>query len=297
MGPFNNRELATVIWLVVFALLALGKPNIRRSVRMLVRTACHVKIITLFISMLFYTAAIIAVLAAVNFWDISLLKDTVLWFCVSATAMVMHFMTSYDVEDIFRKVAVDSVKAVILLEFIVNTYTFPLILELVFFPIITFVIVLGVFADSEEGYAPVSKLMKAVQTLVGFAILSIVVTRAVSDLQNLANLDTARSIALVPVLSLLFSPFLRAAVVMSHYEQVFLRLNMGRDKDARLKRYARRRIFAHSGLSLKRLRYLIRNHAVDIMHIETEDDVDRLLRDALNSQSSWKADQDQETQR
>jgi hypothetical protein len=296
MGPFNNREVAAAIWLVLFMGWALGKADIRRSLAALVRSFCHVKIIVPVCLMVLYTAAIVALLATVSFWNISLLKDTIVWFCVSAMAMMMRFVTSRDPGNIFRKVLVDNIKVIIVLEFLVNTYTFPLVVELILVPVLTFVAMLGAFADYDKKYSAVSKLIKGLQVVVGFVILGIVVSRAISDLQNLKSLDTFRSIALAPVLCLLFSPFLYAVVLMSKYEQVFLRLNLGREKETKLRRYARRRILAHAGLSLKRLQQLLRNHAADIMRLETEADVDRLLKDARTRESSSVEKREEETE-
>ena len=296
MGPFNNREVATAIWLVLFGVWALGKADIRRSVAALVRTSCRVKIIIPFFLMALYTAAMAVLLAAVSLWNTSLLKDTIVWFCVSAVAMMMRFVTSRDPGDIFHKVVVDNLKVILVLEFLVNTYTFPLVVELILVPALTLVAMVGAYADHDEKNLAVSKFIKGIQVIVGLVILAIVVSRAVSDLQDLSSVDTVRKIVLAPVLSLLLSPFLYAAVLLSHYEQVFLRLNLGRDKDAKLKRHTRWRICGHAGFSLRRLQNLLRNHVAEIMHLETELDIDRLLTNARHSESVSKGNREEETE-
>jgi hypothetical protein len=197
--------------------------------------------------------------------------------------MMMRFGTSDDVENIFRKVMIDSIKIVIILEFLVNTYTFSLPIELITMPIIALIAMIDVIASFDEKYSAILKLTRGVQVVVGFIILSIAVSRAISDFQNLQSLDTVRSITLAPLLSLLFSPFVYVMVLISKYELVFVRLKLGKEKEKKLKRYAQRRILMHTGFSLRKVQHLLRNYAVDLMHIQTEADVDRLLRRSMDS--------------
>ena len=283
MGPFNNREIATAFWVLLFVALAPQKGDIRKSLAGVLRAFCHFKILASVCLMLLYTAAVVTLLALIGLWKSTLLKDTIVWFCVSGMAMMMRFATSDDDENIFHKALVDSIKIVILLEFLVNTYTFSLPVEFIIVPLLTFVAMIDAVASLDKKNAAVAKLTKGVLTVVGFMILAVALGRAISDLQNLRRFDTVRSIALAPILSLSLSPFLYVMVLISKYELVFLRLNLGLEKGGKLKRYARRRIMLHAGLNLRRLQDLLRNRAADIMHIQAEADVDRLLERSTNS--------------
>ena len=71
--------------------------------------------------MILYTAATVILLTKINLWNVSLLKDTIVWFCVVAMSMMMRFVTSDEVENIFQKILTDSIKIIIVLEFLVNT--------------------------------------------------------------------------------------------------------------------------------------------------------------------------------
>jgi len=283
MGPFNHREIATAFWLLVLLTFALRKAEIRKSLAAVLRAFFHLKILVPVCLMVLYTATAVTLLAAIGLWNVFLLKDTIVWFCVSAMAMTIRFVTSDDAENIFHKVLTDSIKIVIVLEFIVNTYTFSLPAELIIMPVLTLIVIVDAVAGSDKEYSAVAKVTKGALTVVGFVILAIIVYHAISDLQTLHSLNTVRSIALAPLLSVLFSPFLYVMVLISKYELVFLRLDFGMEKERGLKRYARRRILMHAGFSLKKLQLLLRNHAVDLIHIQTEADVDRLVQPRTDS--------------
>ncbi len=277
MEPFNNRELATAFWLLVFAVWALRKTEIRNSIGRVFRAFWNFKIIASVCLMLLYVTCIVAFLAAIGMWEVDLLKDTIVWFFVGAMAMMMRFATTDDTDNIFRKILTDSIKIVILLEFLVNTYTFPLVVELILVPLLSFIVIIDAVASMNEEHAIVAILAKGIQMVASFVILGVAVNRAVADFQNLKSLDTFGSIALAPLLSVLMFPFIYIMLVFSKYGLVFIRLDFGGEKTRRLKRYARRKIMMHAGLSLKRLQYLLKNHMVDLMQIEKESDIDGFL--------------------
>ncbi len=276
-GVFNNREIAIAVWVIIFLSFVLRKANVRKSLLAVLRAFFRFKILLPVCLMVLYVAAVVVFLTVIGFWKIDFLKDTIVWFFVSAIAMMMRFATSDEVENIFHKVLIDSVKVAILLEFLVNTYTFSLPAELIIVPVLALIPMFDAVASFDKKYSAVARLTKGLQIVIGLFLMVIALSCAISDLRNLHSLDTVRSVALAPLLSLLLSPFLYVMVLILKYELVFLRLDFGIEKEKELKRYARRRIVMHAGLSLRKLQQLLRNHAVDLMHIQTEADVDRIV--------------------
>ena len=204
--------------------------------------------------MIAYTAGIVFVLYQINFWNISLLKDTVVWFCFTAIVLCVNLVTSETDQNLFRKVIVDTIKIVIIIEFIVNAYTFSLVVELVLIPVVTFIVILEVFAKTDEKNSSVAKLMNGLLIIIGIVILIFVISNVVSDYKNFVSLDTLRKFLLPPLLTILFLPFIYFIVLFSTYEQLFVQLNLGYEKSKKLKRYAKREIIKHCLLSLKKVK-------------------------------------------
>lgn len=75
---FNNREIATGIWIVVAILFGLSKKNIRQSVLKVIESFFKLKILYWLFLMASYTAGVVAALEAITFWNLNLLKDTIL---------------------------------------------------------------------------------------------------------------------------------------------------------------------------------------------------------------------------
>jgi hypothetical protein len=286
MRLFNNREIASGFWLLAFAAFALRRREVRESIANLVRISCHLKIVVPVGLMLLHTTGVVVLLRTVGLWKVILLKDTVVWFALGAMVMMMRLGSSDDAEEILRKVVADNIKVVILLEFLSNTSTFSLPVELVLVPVLASVAVIDVVASHDQASLTMAKVTKRLQAMIGLVLLCIVLARAIADFQNLRSWDTARSIVLAPLLSIFLTPFLYAMALYSRYELVFLRLNLGIEKEPELKRYARRRIMKHSRLSLKRLQRLLRYHAADLMQIRSKAGVEYLLRPNRESDHS-----------
>lgn len=278
MNLFNNREIATAIWLLVIFILMLFKRDIRKSILDLFK-AFFEKILTSIFFMIAYTIGIVIVLYQINLWNISLLKDTVVWFCFICIPISFYSVTSKTDQNLFRKIIVYNIKIVIIIEFIVNTYTFSLVGELVLIPVVTFILLLGVVAKTDEKNTSVAKLTNGLLIIIGIVILIFAISNVVSDYKNFVSLDTLRKFLLPPVLTILFLPFIYFMVLFSTYEQLFVQLNLGYEKSKKLKRYAKRKIIQHCLLSLKKVKKALNTNIYNLKVIRYEEDVDKLIED------------------
>jgi hypothetical protein len=254
------------------------KPDILKPIWKVIQTFCQLKILIPVCAMLLYVAMSVFLLYRLELWRTGLLKDTIVWFCISAIAMVMRFVPPDESKNVFKTIMTDNLKIVIILEFIVNTYTFSLPVELIIVPVITCLTLLEAVAGFDKKNAIVEKFVKGVLGILGLILLIVATKHVFDDFQNISKIDALRSIVLVPLLSILISPFIYLLVLYAKYDLVFLRLDLGREKTKKLKRYARYRIIMFAGLSLRRLEYILKNHAMDLMHLQTESDLDILVQ-------------------
>lgn len=277
MSLFNNREIATAIWAAVVIVYALSKRNVRKSILSALRAFFRVKIVVPIGFMILYTTGMVAGLYYVNLWTLSLLKDTIVWFCFTGIVVSFEFITSNRTEAVFRKIVYDNIKTVVVIEFLVNTYTFSLTAELLLIAITTMIGVLDAVARTDVKFHAVAKVTTGLQTMTGLVVLFLAAQNAVHDYANLHSAETMRSFLLAPALSILFSPFVYLLVLFAAYELLFVRLELGPEKDRALKRYARRRIIKHCRFSLRRLRGLLYVHGLHLMRIQKRGDVDEIL--------------------
>lgn len=274
---FNNREIATIIWSVVFFGFVLSQKSVRESLRRVIEAFSNWRIITYFLLMLLYVAGVVAVLRALAFWNLSLLKDTIAWLCFSGIALGFTSVTSGRGENVFKDAIADNVKAAVLLEFIANTHTFPLVGELVFVPVVSLVVLLAAVTRAKEEYATLVRVLDVLQVVIGVGILILSVRDIIVNYERFVALDTASELLLPPVLSISFLPFMYLGLVFIRYESLLLNLDLGREKSPSLKRYAKRKLFSCCGLRLKRVQKMLSKNASGLRRIEAKEDVDQIV--------------------
>jgi uncharacterized membrane protein len=165
----------------------------------------------------------------------------------------------------------------VFIQFLVNTYTFSLPVELALVPLVAVVVTLDTLAQAQQQYSAVARLTRVLLALIGLAVVLSAVVRAVADYRALGSFATARRVLLPLLLSVSFVPFIYLLMLAAAYDTLFLRLRLGAEPDAVVQRYAKRRIMFHCGPSLTRVRQLLRVHAADLMRVQRREDVDHIV--------------------
>lgn len=275
---FNNREIATGIWLTVFLIWMLSQSEIRKAVVNVVRAFLQWKIVFCVVATVLYTTTAIAILFVLGLWRNDMVKDAVLWFGFTGFAMVVRFATSAKNERIVRTVLIDNLKLVILIEFLIGTYVFSLGIELILVLVLVLLTTIDAFVKTKNEHSPISNATTTILAIAGLVIVSFSISQALADYQNLGTIDTGRTILFPPIMAIIFIPFIFGLVILVAYENIFVRLACGREKATPVMRYAKSQIFRHCGLSIRRLHELAKWRPMDLLRIETRSDVDDLLQ-------------------
>lgn len=274
---FTSREIASIIWFSVIALWVVLYPKTRATLPQLFKALLHWRVVLAVGLMLLYVVGIVVFLGTIGLWGQEQVKDTAVWFAFAAIPLSFAFSSSKESGNIFTTVLADNLRVILLVEFLIGTYTFPLVLELLLLPVVTFVLLIGILAKADPRLSLVAKASINVQMLIGLGVLCYVFYMAAQDFENLKRLDTFRNFLLTPVLSLLFSPFIYIMAVFAAYELLFVRLKIGPRKDKQVVAYTRRRLIKHLGLDLNKNRLFLKQHAFTLVKLQTKEDVDRLL--------------------
>jgi hypothetical protein len=278
---FTTRELAVAIWILVFLAWAGTRSEIRRSGLNVLRAALHWKLLVPFVLIAAYTVLAVRGLYAAGLWTPDLLKDTIMWFLFSGVALAFSGFKIDPEVSIWRRALADQLKVIVLVEYLLNTYTFSFWIEMIMVPALAMVALFDAVARTDVKYSVVVRLTAWLQAFIGLAIISFAIHQAVLYREKFQALDAIRAVTLVPVLSILFMPCIYLLFLLSAYEQLFLRLKLGTEKDRAVLCYARRKLIEHLGLRPQRVRAFIRGHALDLMGIATKSDVDKLLQQSV----------------
>lgn len=235
---FSTRELALLIWGLVFLILISLSQNIRQGIFGLLRVFFSKHLIRPFLLLVGYTLLTIFLLNQIGLWDKSLTKDTVFWFF---TVAMVAFITINKAEDLvfFKEIIVDSIKWIVVIEFLINFYTFSLLTELTLVPIIVFISVIQAYSQTDKKYESVEKLFRNVITIIGLGLLVYVIYETVVEFRNTFTIQNLKSLLHPIIMTIAFLPFAYILALYMTYEMLFVRVDfLARDKKigSRLKR-------------------------------------------------------------
>lgn len=133
---WNNREKALIVWILIVLVCIVVSKNLRPSFLSVLKALFARKIAPAMLVMLAYISLVVFAAYKLHYWDISLLKDTVIWGLGTAFIMFMHYDKVNTERKYFKKVLLDNVKLVVLLEFIINLYVFNFVVEFLLVPVL-----------------------------------------------------------------------------------------------------------------------------------------------------------------
>lgn len=221
---FSNRELSLLIWsffVVVFILLY--KPT-RNSLLHLSKVFFSKSLVTIHLSFVGYVTLSLILLQWIDFWDVSLLKDTVFWMLGFAIILLFRVTRMARFKD-FIQIFKDSIKWTIIVEFIVAFYVFSLPVELVLIPVVTLIALLQAYSEVKEGHDQVNKLLKGVLSVIGLSILVFVTYKTFYYRGDLISFWSFNSFLLPVLLTILLIPYLYLISLYVTYESLFVRLS------------------------------------------------------------------------
>jgi hypothetical protein len=160
-------------------------------------------------------------LSAIGLWDLTLLKDTIIWVLTVAFIMLMNANKIKD-KSYFKNIVKDALKWTIILEFIVNLYSFSLVTEIVLVPIFGFLGALQGYAMSDKKYEKVQILLSNLSAIIGFVIFLIVLYKTVDEFEGMLTIANLNSFIHPIVLTMLFIPFIYCYAVYMKYDEVFV---------------------------------------------------------------------------
>lgn len=274
---FNNREIATGIWLVFAVVFAGRSKAFRESVAKLAMMFTNLKIAVPILLMAAYVGLEVILLKRLSFWDTSLLKDTLYWLLLSGSILLMNIIGEKETGKFFKEIILQSVGIAAILEFLLNVRTLPLIGELILLPALCFLAVASVIAENDPKHASAGKFFSGTQSVLGMLILIYVVRSLYLNHADLTNRATLNSFLLPILLTLLFVPFLYLWKLVTDYEMFFARLQIFIREDNKLRAYVRRTTLLHCHFDLFKLARFQKITLASNWELNDQHGVDRLV--------------------
>lgn len=136
INSISVREIASAIWLAVFVAFVLINRTTRNSAGALMKVLFRTALMIPLLMAALYATAEIFLLKYIGWWSLANLKTNILWL------MTLAFVTMFEVATVknrkagLGKITAEILTVAILVTFIAELYSFPLIIELIAMPLV-----------------------------------------------------------------------------------------------------------------------------------------------------------------
>jgi hypothetical protein len=273
---FNNREIAVGIWVSLFFIWIFTKKDFRDKLSKLMASFTSGIILIPILLMIIYVMIVVWALEELGLWRITQLKDTILWIIFSGLAMEFQLADQKEAHSI-KRVLKNNIKLIIFFEFVVNVYSFPLVIEIILFPILVIVSCITVMAKYDSKYSSAETFAKLVLSLVGTGIIIYVVINIISDYKNIISTSTLQDILLPVILTIVLMPFIYMLMIYIAYETLSVRLKIHlRDSD-KLQKYAMKKLIVKCKLNLTKVQKALGENSYLLFDAKSQEDIDRII--------------------
>jgi hypothetical protein len=268
----NTRETAILVWTMVFAVLALSKPDLRRSIFGLIKLLATSRILAgLILGAAIYAAGATLVLGRAGYWEPSMTSIAVVWFL--SFGVVALFNTKNVDAAYFRRVALRNLGMAVLVEFIVNLHTFPLPIELVFVPLSLALVLMQVVAAADPNVQSAQRVLAWLVAIPGLVAIAYSAAYFATHVSRVANAEKGKEFLLPFVLTVGFLPVLVLVRYVVVWQTMLHMIEAGMDDDPRLYRITRRLLVGACGPSLGKVQLFESEYRGRLWGASTVDEV------------------------
>lgn len=278
---FSTREIAFGIYALIILIYIIAHKNTRIDLIDLIKVACTKQLIIPFAIILVYAALFVLVLTYFPFWQWIYLKDIVIWVLFAGVPICFNAVNSDG--GYFNNIVKDNFKFTTLIEFLVGTFTFNIIIELLLQPIIFFLVIMQTIATSKGKYKGAEKLLTLIIALTGILVLFFTFRNALisTEPDDIESLIVCFSLPII--LSILYLPIAYLLAIYAKYEIIFIRLKSKMPNDKKVIRERHRKIFNVCKLSYKRLCILEKEYIGQMYVTMRDDEFDFIMYDLKTS--------------
>jgi hypothetical protein len=225
----NNREWAILIWGVGIFLILMGRREIRSSVGQLLRLALSPPLLIPLLLMVGYVVGEIWLGYKARLWRSDLIKDTIVWFMISALALFSRYDQASKQPRFFRRRLLAAISISVFLEFFANLFVLNLIAELALQPLLLLLGLLIAVTEREERFRALRTPLNALLALIGLSILTYSVRQLFISWNAVDKPVTALQFAVPIWLTIGLLPYVYLLSLYSNYQSAFHAIDVHSD--------------------------------------------------------------------
>ncbi|GIN93783.1 hypothetical protein J22TS1_48340 [Siminovitchia terrae] len=272
---FNNREIVLGGWVIIAIIIGLLTKAGREFLESVLPIVFSRKFVVFYIVFLSFFSLTVLYLYHASFWNLSLLKDTVFWVMFILVPLFAKTIEKAKDGRFFAKLIKDNLAFIVIIEFILNFWTFNLAVEMLTIPIALLLGGIYAVASREEETVIVKKIIDGLFVVFGIVVIIFTLYNLLQRPGEIINIKTLKEF-LLPILLLFMNlPVVYGLALYNTYEQVFAMVKGEPKEQQKIKRL----LFRFAGINLTKVTSL-RNNLMRITNLSrTAEELKQHLRE------------------
>lgn len=247
-----------------------------------IKCALSRKLVIWYILTLIYFIGMIIILIKCGFWEKRLLKDTVIWFITTGLISCGKAIGKAKDAEYFKEQIKNNFKLIVILQFVLNLYTFSFIVEVILMLVMTILSVCIVILDIKEEFKNESgrklkRLLNIIQSFIVLLILYYSIREIIINIGNIIIIDKIKDVALPIILSSMFIIYIYLFCIYSSYEQLFIKLSFKRTIDDKIRFFLKVRVIIFCNINIKRINCFIERSNIMRSYVRNKKEVQDLI--------------------
>lgn len=283
LSIFSTRELVSIFYLFALCIFGITKKAIRSSFFNLMKAFFCWKIMIPIILLFLYGFFPILFIKQLHFWKWIYIKDVCMWVVFAGIPYCLN-ISAVKEKSHFKSIILNNIKLAIVVEFIISSFTFNILVEFMLQPILLFLFLLQSIAESKEEYKSIEKILNVILVFMGCFIFLASIKIAIHSITNDNKFDLLISFLIPIVYSILFLPCAYFLALYSEYELLYVRMkvvyknkNLINETNNELLKYGFWQIIKQCGLSINNLKIIDDSFLADIYSAKSKDDIDLFI--------------------
>lgn len=264
---FNNREIALLLWIAAIVLAVLFS-KLRKSLVPIIKILTSKMFLIIFSLIGIYLFGIIFLFKHLDVWQNSNLKDVLFWLFTVGLILVFKIDDAKS-NAYFKGIFLSAIKWTIVLEFVVNLYSFSLFSEIIILPVLVFLAMTQAVAEMDEKHKVVSKFLQNIIAIAGLSIFSYSLYKTIANFDDVLTFQNLDSFLLPSTITILFIPFVYFLALYSTYESYFIHLDIMTVKKDKVKE-TKKLILRIANINLDKLLRIKKNFEKRVFYDETD---------------------------
>jgi hypothetical protein len=221
----NNRQWAFILWVVVLLAWALTRPELRSSVRDVLRTAGSPKIVGPLVVLLGWVVGLVYLAARIGLWDSDRTADTAFWFVTAGLVLFGNFGKVSQERHFLRRGAFATLKFSAMVEVLAEVFVLNLVAEVILLPVLALLGGMSAVSALRQEHHQVKRLVDGVLSVGSICLLLYVVVSLVNNWGSVDKRDLFQQFALPVWLTVGVLPYIFIVGLLAAYELAFIRID------------------------------------------------------------------------